>query len=103
MSIFDRKRKGMIFMAKVFNEKADGPFDGDHKMFAPLDRKYVRNRLNDAMLAAGTDFLSCDAFALDDDSEYYAVYAHVKKGSKKYDVIKNLGFVEVNVENAGVD
>ena len=96
MNIFDRgHKKGMVYMAKIFNRNVDGPYDGDHKMFARLDRKYVKNRLNDALIAAGTGDLLSQAFAIDDD--HYAVYVHVKKNSKKYEVMKNLGFAETEV------
>lgn len=94
MSIFDKNRKGMIFMAKLFNRNVDGPFNGDHKMYTRLDRKYVKNRLEDALIAAGTGDLLCEAFALDDDSDYYVVYVNVKNGSKKHEVMRSLGFVE---------
>lgn len=100
MSIFDtrrnRKRKGMIFLTKMFDKRTDGPYyDDRHKMFSQIDRKFVHSRINDALIEAGTGGFMSEAFDIDENR--YIVFACVKKGSKKEEVIKSFGFVEMEV------
>lgn len=84
MSIFDRRRRNMIFVAKIFNKNVDGPYNGGRMLNADL---------SEFGISAGD--IICEAFALND--QYYAVYAHVVKGSKKEEVLKTLGFIETKV------
>ena len=94
---FSRKRKDMVFMARMFSYQTDGPYDDrNHRSHTKLDRSFVRNRIDDAMIAAtGCSGFISKAFVLNDN--YYVAYAHVKKNSKKADVLKSFGFVETKV------
>ena len=84
-------RKGMCHVYKMFSKKVDGEFSGPHKMYSKLDRKYVRNRISDAMIeyTKSSDWMH---FVQDVTDDLYLVTVYVKKDSKKYEVLKKLGF-----------
>ena len=90
-SFYDRPRKGMCYVSRVYSKVRDGEFDGSHQMYSKLDRKYVKNRISDEMIK---DTNSSDWMydTKDVTEDLYMVIVYVKENSKKFNCLKRLGF-----------
>lgn len=85
-------RKGMVILFRYFDKSIDGPYyDKSHRMNEKLDERYVHTRLKHFMI------LKCHSSDFEDFYEdmgdQYVVYVYVKKGTKKYEALKEFGFI----------
>ena len=99
-NFYKMERKGMVYMSKVYRRSIDGEFnEPDHKIHSRHDRKYVKNRICDEIKKeTGDTFFTSNTFDVTDD--IYVAVAWVKRDSKRYDVLKKLGFTEKDEEES---
>ena len=94
-TFYDRPRKGMCYVGRMYSKTRDGEFNGSHQSYSKLDRNYVKNRISDEMIKdTGSSDWMHDTKDITED--LYMVIVYVKENSKKFDCLKRLGFELIN-------
>jgi len=94
-TILGTLRRGETIIGKIYSKNADGEYrESNHVAHTAYNRSYVKARINDLLqLRAGSGDIISTNVDIDDDK--YWVLIRTKKGSKKYDVLKAIGFFEI--------
>ena len=95
--IFDSRflrRKNMLCMAKVFDDRTDGPWDYESKIYSKKDRTYAKYKFIDETSRLAGYRIEISEYTIPTSVEHkYLVVCYVKKGTKKHEVLTKMGFV----------
>ena len=95
---YEKAQKGFGYLGRFYRKDIDGEWEEDESLHyhrKKNDEKYVKTRLNAALMkAAKSRDMSFDKIDVDDN--LYLIVVCVKEATKKYDAFLSEGFAKLN-------